>query len=148
MALAAATRHPARVRRSPPAALVAVVAVLALLLTGCGGDDGGGGGGGAGRSVGTEDEPVTEFTIVAEDLRFDLDRVVVPAGEEVTATIENRDDGIGHNLSVALPDGEAKTEVEAGPVTQTLRFTVPEPGEHDFVCDPHAASMRGVVQAV
>jgi plastocyanin len=147
LALAAATRHPARVRRSPPAALVALVAVLALLLTGCGGDDGGGGGG-AGRSVGTEDEPVTEFTIVAEDLRFDLDGVVVPAGEEVTATIENRDDGIGHNLSVALPDGEAKTEVEAGPVTQTLRFTVPEPGEHDFVCDPHAASMRGVVQAV
>jgi plastocyanin len=148
LALAAATRHPARVRRSPPAALVALVAVLALLLTGCGGDDGGGGGGGAGRSVGTEDEPVTEFTIVAEDLRFDLDGVVVPAGEEVTATIENRDDGIGHNLSVALPDGEAKTEVEAGPVTQTLRFTAPEPGEHDFVCDPHAASMRGVVQAV
>lgn len=147
MALAAATRQPARVRRSPPAALVALVAVLALLLTGCGGDDGGAGGG-AGRSVSTEDEPVTEFTIVAEDLRFDLDRVVVPAGEEVTATIENRDDGIGHNLSVALPDGEAKTEVEAGPVTQTLRFTVPEPGEHDFVCDPHAASMRGVVQAV
>jgi plastocyanin len=147
LALAAATRHPARVRRSPPAALVALVAVLALLLTGCGGDDGGGGGG-AGRSVGTDDEPVSEFTIVAEDLRFDLDRVVVPAGEEVTATIENRDDGIGHNLSVALADGEAKTEVEAGPVTQTLRFTVPEPGEHDFVCDPHAASMRGVVRAV
>jgi plastocyanin len=147
LALAAATRHPARVRRSPPAALVALVAVLALLLTGCGGDAGGGGGG-AGRSVGTEDEPVTEFTIVAEDLRFDLDRVVVPAGEEVTATIENRDDGVGHNLSVALTDGEVKTEVEAGPVTQTLRFTVPEPGEHDFVCDPHAASMRGVVQAV
>ena len=148
MALAAATRHPARVRRSPPAALVALVAVLALLLTGCGGDDDGGDGGGAGRSVGTEDEPVTEFTIVAEDLRFDLDRVVVAAGEEVTATIENRDDGIGHNLSVALSDGEAKTEVQAGPVTQTLRFTVPEPGKHDFVCDPHAASMRGVVQAV
>ncbi len=148
MALAAAARHPAGVRRSPPAALVALVAVIALLLTGCGGEDDGGGGGGAERSAGTEDEPVTEFTIVAEDLRFDLDRVVVPAGEEVTATIENRDDGIGHNLSVALRDGEAKTEVEAGPVTQTLRFTVPEPGEHDFVCDPHAASMRGVVQAV
>ena len=152
MALAAATRHPARVRRSPPAALVALVAVLALLallLAGCGDDDGGGGGGGGGGpTAGTEDEPVTEFTIVAEDLRFDLERIVVPAGEEVTATIENRDEGIGHNLSVALRDGEAKTEVEAGPVTQTLRFTVPEPGEHDFVCDPHAASMRGVVQAV
>jgi plastocyanin len=146
LALVSGTRHPARVRRSPLAALVAPLALLALLLAGCGDDDGGGGGGE--RAAGTEDEPVTEFTIVAEDLRFDLERVVVPAGEEVTATIENRDDGIGHNLSVALRDGEAKTEVEAGPVTQTLRFTVPEPGEHDFVCDPHAASMRGVVEAV
>ncbi len=146
MAFGAATRHPALVRRSPPAALAALVAVLGLLLAGCGGDDGGGGGGE--QRVGTEDEPVTEFTIVAEDLRFDLERVVVPAGEEVTATIENRDDGIGHNLSVALRGGEAKTEIEAGPVTQTLRFTVPEPGEHDFVCDPHAATMRGVIQAV
>ena len=155
MAFTPATRHPAGVRRFPPAALVALrriiagnpalLAALALLVAGCG-DDGGGGDGG--RSVGTRDEPVTEFTIVAEDLRFDLDRIVVPAGEEVTATIDNRDDGVGHNLSVDLPDGEAKTDVEAGPVEQTLRFTVPEPGEYDFVCDPHVATMKGVVEAV
>jgi len=75
-------------------------------------------------------------------------RMVVPAGEEVTATIDNRDSGIGHNLSVALPGGEAKTDVEPGPAEQTLRFTVPEPGEYDFVCDPHAATMKGVVEAV
>lgn len=132
-------------RRFPPAALVAPLAAVALLAAGCG-DDGGGDDGE--RSVGTRDEPVTEFTIVAEDLRFDLDRIVVPAGTEVTATIDNRDDGVGHNLSVALPDGEAETDVEAGPVEQTLRFTVPEPGEYDFVCDPHAATMKGVVEAV
>jgi plastocyanin len=132
------------VRRFPPAALVAPLVAVALLAAGCG-DDGGGDGE---RSVGTRDEPVTEFTIVAEDLRFDLDRIVVPAGTEVTATIDNRDDGVGHNLSVALPDGEAETDVEAGPVEQTLRFTVPEPGEYDFVCDPHAATMKGVVEAV
>ena len=131
-------------RRFPPAALVALLAALTLVLAGCG-DDGGGDGE---RSAGTADEPVTEFTIVAEDTRFDLDRIVVPAGEEVTATIENRDRGIGHNFSVALDDGQAETEIEAGPVTQTLRFTVPEPGEHDFVCDPHAATMKGVVEAV
>jgi plastocyanin len=132
------------VRRFPPAALVAPLAAVALLAAGCG-DDGGGDGE---RAVGTRDEPVTEFTIVAEDLRFDLDRIVVPAGTEVTATIDNRDDGVGHDLSVALPDGEAETDVEAGPVEQTLRFTVPEPGEYDFVCDPHAATMKGVVEAV
>jgi plastocyanin len=131
------------VRRSPPAALFALLAVLVLLLPACGDDDGNGG-----RSVGSEADPVTEFTIVAEDTRFDLARIVVPVGEEVTATIDNRDRGIGHNLSVALPEGEAKTEVEAGPVEQTLRFTVPEPGEYDFVCDPHVATMEGVIEAV
>jgi plastocyanin len=144
LAFAAGTRHPARVRRTPPAALVALL--VALLLAGCGDDSGGGGGGG--RSAGTEEEPVTEVTIVADDVRFDLERIVVPAGEEVTVTVVNREEGIGHNLSVALPDDEAGTEVEAGPVQQTLRFTVPEPGEYDFVCDPHAATMEGVVQAV
>jgi plastocyanin len=135
------------VRRFPPAALVALLAALTIVLAGCG-DDGGGAGGDGERSAGTADEPVTEFTIVAEDLRFDLDRIVVPAGEEVTATIENRDRGIGHNFSVALDDGQAETEIEAGPVTQTLRFTIPEPGEHDFLCDPHATTMEGVVEAV
>jgi len=189
------------VRRFPPAALVALVAALALVLAGCGDDSGGGGdasgggrsvgtkdepvteftivaenihwnldrivvpageeltatidnrddgggGGGGGRSAGTKDEPVTEFTIVAEGLRFDLDRIVVPAGQEVTATVDNRDTGIGHNFSVALDGDEAETEVKSGPIRQTLRFTIDEPGEHDFVCDPHAATMKGVVEAV
>ena len=137
--------HPARVRRSPLAALVALLAALTLVVAGCGGDDGGNE---DEQVVGTEDQPVTEFTIVAEDLRFDLDRIIVPAGEEVTATIDNRDSGIGHNLAVSLPDGEAATEIENGPVEQTLTFTAPEPGEYDFVCDPHASTMKGVVQAV
>jgi plastocyanin len=145
LALAGAVRHPAGVRRSPLAAPVALLVALTLVVGGCGGDDGGGD---AERVVGTEDQPVTEFTIVAEDLRFDLDRIIVPAGEEVTATIDNRDSGIGHNLAVSLPDGEAATEVENGPVEQTLTFTVPEPGEYDFVCDPHATTMQGVVEAV
>ena len=125
-----------------------IAALLALAFlpaaAGCGGD----GGDGGGRSAGTDEEPVTEVTIAAEEVRFDLEHIVVPAGEEVTVTVDNRDEGIGHNLTVALPDGEARTEVEAGPVQQTLRFTAPEPGEYDFVCDPHAATMEGVVQAV
>jgi len=144
LAFAAAARHPASVRRTPRAALVALLAALTLVLAGCG-DDGDGGGR---RAAGTEAKPVTEVTIVAEDLRFDLDRIVVPAGEEVTVTVDNRDDGIGHNLSVALPDGDAETEVQPGPVEQTLRFTASRPGEYDFVCDPHAATMKGVVEAV
>jgi len=47
----------------------------------CGDGDSGGNPTGAG-------EAVTEFTIVAENLAWDLDRIVVPAGREVTATID------------------------------------------------------------
>jgi plastocyanin len=141
--LAGGTGHAPRMR-SPRRALVVAAATAALVAAGCGED----GGGSDGRTIGSRSAPVTEFTIVAEDLRFDLARVVVPAGEEITATIDNRDGGIGHNLRVRLDPDDAATEVEDGPVRQTLRFTVPEPGAHEFVCDPHAARMTGTVEAV
>jgi plastocyanin len=128
--------------RSPRRALLVALPAVVLLAASCGG------GGGGGRTVGSRSHPVTSFTIVAEDLRFDLARVVVPAGQEVTATIDNRDSGIGHNLSVELDGDPAATAVQNGPVRQTLRFTIPEPGEHDFRCDPHAARMKGVIEAV
>lgn len=112
-------------------------ASLALLLAACGDN---------GSDEGTGETPVTSFTIVAENIRWDLDRVVVPAGREVTATIENRDRGIPHNLHIKSP-GDPKTELENGPVSQTLRFTIDEPGSYDFVCDAHA-NMTGTVEVV
>lgn len=99
--------------------------------------------GGTGASSG---EAVTKFTIVAENIKWDLKRVVVPAGAEVTATIENRDRGIPHNLHVKSP-GDPKTELEDGPVTQTLRFTIEKPGSYGFVCDAHP-TMTGTIEAV
>lgn len=113
-------------------------AFVALLLAACGDDDGSG--------QGTGERPVTAFTIVAENIQWDLDRVVVPAGREVTATIENLDRGIPHNLHIKSP-GDPKTELENGPVTQTLRFTIDEPGTYDFVCDAHA-NMTGTIEVV
>lgn len=118
-------------------------AIVAVVIAGCGGDDG------------DDTEPssalelertVTEFTIVAENSNWDLERVMVPAGQEVTATIDNRDRGIPHNLHVKSP-GDPKTELEDGPVTQTLRFTVDQAGSYDFVCDAHP-KMTGTIQAV
>ena len=110
---------------------------IAVLVAGCGGDADG-------------DTPpgdvVTAFTIVAENSEWDLERLVVPAGQEVTATIEHRDRGIPHNLHVKSP-GDPKTDLEEGPVTQTLRFTIDEPGSYEFVCDAHP-DMTGTIEAL
>lgn len=97
-------------------------------------------------NAGNASAPVTSFTIVADDMAWNLDRIFVPAGTEITATIENRDDGILHNLHVKAP-GDPATELERGPVTQTLRFTIDEPGEYEFLCDIHPI-MDGTIQVV
>lgn len=107
-------------------------ALAALILAG-GGDDGSGDTGDAQAGSG---DAGTEFRIVAENIEWDLERIVVPAGREVTATIDIRDQGILHNLHVR-PPGDPKTELEKGWVTQTLRFTVEEPSRHEFLCDAH-----------
>ena len=96
--------------------------------------------------MGSASAPVTAFTIVADDLKWDLDRIVVPVGQEVTATIDNRDEGIDHNFHVRAT-GDPKTAVEEGPVTQTLTFTIAETGEFEYLCDIHPF-MEGTLQAV
>ena len=117
--------------------------LAALVLGACGDDDNGSDSGDDAPGAG---EAVTEFTIVAENIAWDLVRVVVPAGREVTATIDNRDRGILHNLHVTSR-GDPKTDLEKGPVTQTLRFTVEQPGSYEFVCDAHP-NMIGTVVVV
>lgn len=113
-------------------------AALALAACGDGSDNG--------SSQSDSGSAVTSFTIVAESITWNLDRIVVPAGREITATVDNSDRGIPHNLHIKSP-GDPKTELEDGPVTQTLRFTIEEPGRYDFVCDAHA-NMTGTIEAV
>jgi len=74
-------------------------AIVATALAACGDT------GSPDRAAVEAEEPVDEFTIVAENMRWDVDRVVIPAGVEVTATIENRDRGVLHNLHIQSPEG-------------------------------------------
>lgn len=115
-------------------------AVVATALAACGDDAS------TGAATAETEEPVEEFTIVAENMRWDVDRLVIPVGVEVTATIENRDRGVLHNLHVRSPD-DPKTELEDGVVTQTLTFTIADPGEYEYVCDAHLF-MSGTIVAV
>ena len=84
--------------------------------------------------------------IVAEDLAWDVECAVVPADVPVTIEVDNRDDGVAHNLHLTdAPDGPA-TELENGPVVQQLEVELPV-GRYRFVCDIHP-TMVGSLEAV
>ena len=123
---------------------VGAAATAAVLLAACGDDDDESGTAGAAKL--DLERAVTSFTIVAKNLEWDRERIVVATGEEITATIDNRDRGIPHNLHVKSPD-DPMTELEEGPATQTLRFTIDKAGSYEFVCDAHP-KMTGTIEAV
>jgi plastocyanin len=80
--------------------------------------------------------------------QFDLEQLAAPAGT-VTIEFDNRDGGTVHNLHVFKggdSDGESvgETELEAGPVTQTLTMDL-EPGAYFYVCDAHPNTMSGTL---
>jgi plastocyanin len=126
--------------------LPALVAAAACLLAACGGGDGGD----DVDALATEAanvQPQTEYTVVAEDLEYDIDTIVVPANAAVSITLDNRDGGTLHNLAVYTQDSEA-TRVFAGDLfqgeaTQTYSFNAPGAGVYRFRCDAHP-EMNGV----
>jgi len=86
--------------------------------------------------------------IIGENVRFDTDELEAAAGE-ITVDFDHRDAGVAHNFAVYLSPDDldspvAATEIESGPVTQTLRFTLP-PGEYFYQCDVHPATMTGTL---
>ncbi len=115
------------------ALLAVLMLALAALATGCGDSGDGGGATPTGECLDGTDG---EVTIVAEDIAWDADCMTAVADEPLLIRIDNRDDGVNHNL--ALPDapGEPGTELEAGPIVQELEVTLPA-GEYEYVCDIH-----------
>lgn len=130
--------------------LATLALLLAALAAGCAGTPpvegtpaptappvtGGGGG-----------EPVT-VALVAQNMQFDTDIIVAPAGATVTVAFENRDAGVQHNLAV-YTDASAGTTIFRGPVvtgpgSATYTFTAPStPGTYFFRCDVHPTQMTG-----
>jgi len=84
--------------------------------------------------------------VVAEDLEYDIDAIVVPAGAAVSITLDNRDGGTLHNLAV-YTEGDDATRLFAGDLfegeaMETYSLTAPEAGLYLFRCDAHP-DMRG-----
>ena len=92
----------------------------------------------------------TRLTIAAANLVFDKRSLTAQNGP-VSVTLDNKDAGVLHNigfyrsrtaLNQPLAPG-AKSELFAGPGTQTLNFTTPGAGTYFFQCDAHPDTMNG-----
>lgn len=85
------------------------------------------------------------LTIRAANLAFDKSIVRVPAGATVTATLQNDDAGVEHNLAFGLP-GLAHGETCTGPCTKTQTFTASTSGSYFFLCTIHDMAGTFVVE--
>jgi plastocyanin len=110
---------------------------MLTVMVGCTGDDD--------DSDESDDlQPVSEITITATGLSFDVEQFVVSSGDEITVTFDNQHDGVPHNIAFPEID-DAATELTDGPDTHQLTFTAPAPGEYDFQCDAHPPQMSGTM---
>lgn len=143
---------------------VAVLTLVAGAASACGGGDDNGDDGGNGGAPTTAASPSNgdngddgddgeqpadgELTLVARNTLWSTNELRAAPGE-ITINVDNQDAGIVHNLHVykgSDANGESidMTELEAGPVQQTLTFTAEE-GEYFYVCDVHPATMEGTL---
>jgi len=92
--------------------------------------------------------------VVAENTAFDVAELEIKAGADNTVTLDNRDSGVDHNMSI-YPDADTALTFEGaifegdiitGPATIDYNFQGPEKGEYYFQCDVHP-NMNGTVTA-
>lgn len=144
-------------RRAVQGRFVIVALAAAGLLAGCGPAEPapatGGAPGEAPAAPGPGDPtPVIAETsgpgivITAQDVAFQPQAVTVPAGVPFTLVLDNRDNGIPHNLAVRGQDGSviAKGEIVTGPARADLVVTPLVAGSYGFVCEVHP-NMTGTI---
>jgi plastocyanin len=88
-----------------------------------------------------------EITILAEGGVYVPDTLTVSAGElEVTFTDNDIGSDEPHNIHFQIGDSHYFTPInDSAPTTETVTFTVDEPGEYQFWCDTHPDTLKGVL---
>ena len=89
----------------------------------------------------------TALTIGADNKEFDKDCLAAPADQPFTIEFDNRDLARNHNVAIydtANGNKELfKGDVIRGPSKTTYSVPAQAKGTYEFVCDPHAETMRG-----
>lgn len=90
------------------------------------------------------------INLTAQNIKFDMSTIAVPAGASVTVNFNNKDSGTPHNFAVYqnLTGGSTKPifvgQTITGPATTTYHFTAPTAsGSYFFECDVHPQTMNG-----
>jgi mono/diheme cytochrome c family protein/plastocyanin len=104
----------------------------------------------------TSAEPTTastELKIVGQSILFDTNKLLGVAGKELTVTFDNKDAGIPHNIHFYKGEdvtGEdvGQTDIEPGPVVQTLKLGPLDAGRYFYLCDVHPGTMEGILTIV
>ena len=83
---------------------------------------------------------------IATDNKFSQTQIVANANEPTTLSLENRGQQL-HNLSVKGVTGTdgrpiATSLLSAGR-SESIQFTIAQPGSYDFLCDVHPVEMKG-----
>ena len=91
--------------------------------------------------------PAAIVVVVARNIAFDPVNVRVPSGRVVGITLDNRDPGILHNITLVSSTGDVafRGETFAGIEARTYLVAPLEAGEFQLLCDVHptmTASLR------
>ena len=96
-------------------------------------------------SPATCDEPAAaEIHLVASSALFNVECLVVPAGEPLDVTLKNKD-SFNHNFSIYTLDFASEFIGDISYGGETFHYDVPalQPGEYLFQCDIHPQDMSG-----
>ena len=132
-------------------AIVATPAVVSMARSAFGSGSGAGAGGGAGGPGASPSAgPLSpQVAVSADQLRFDVAEIRVPAGQQLTITFTNKE-AAPHNVSIYDSSARTNTFLKGDLLRAagTITYSVPplDAGQYYFQCDVHP-DMNGTVNA-